>query len=270
MPSLDFLSSSLFITFLKGFLIGATMMIPGLSGGSMAMILGIYDKLISAVGSFQKSPLNNFLFLFLFSAGAGSGMFLCSRPLSWLLVAYPFPTIYFFLGAVIGGIPLIEKKSGIKTVSFDVLFYLLLGLLLVIGMTKLPSNLISCDNFSISVLIVIGVISSIALILPGISFSHFLLLLGFYDKLLTAIRSLQLNFLFPMGIGILVGLLLFTKILELWMVHRPKSAYLTILGFVLGSALMIFPGLPAGKDIIICTFLAGCGFLSVAVFSSKE
>lgn len=99
------------LTGLKGMIVGGTMLVPGVSGGSMAMILGIYDQLIMAVSSFRRAPGRNFRFLLMFSLGGGLGMLLFARPLLQLIEAYPMEMLYFFLGAVAGGVPLIYSQA---------------------------------------------------------------------------------------------------------------------------------------------------------------
>lgn len=258
------------MTAAKGFLIGATMMIPGVSGGTMAMILGIYDELIHSISSFQSKPKKTALFLLTFSVSAILGMVLFSTPLSILLETYPMETLYFFLGAVFGGIPIIEKKSGIGRFSFDALFFILVGLTLVLSFSFLPEQFFNFSNKesqNFFVFLIAGLLSSVALILPGISFSHFILILGLYQPLLEAIHSLQFSVLIPLGVGILGGVILFTKALDYVMKCYPKQTYLIILGFILGSAALIFPGIPTGWSFVLCAFLATAGFLAVYFFS---
>ena len=105
-------------TVLKGGIIGATMIVPGVSGGTMAIILGIYDRLISAVSSFHKNVKENVLFLALFAIGAGCGFYLFATPVSWFLENFEFPTICFFVLIVLCGIPTIGKKSGVQKINF--------------------------------------------------------------------------------------------------------------------------------------------------------
>lgn len=217
----------------KGLLIGATMIVPGVSGGTMAIILGIYDRLISAVSSFGENIKRNLLFLVTFGMSAGLGLFLFSTPVSWLLEHYEFPTISFFIVVILCGVPVIGKKSGVEKVSFEVAAYMLLGAILVVSISKIPDNLFIAENFV--GLILAGLLSAAALILPGISFSHFLLILGIYDSLLAAVKTLNLGFLIPLGAGVLAGIVLLSRLLENLMKKYPKQTYMIILGFILGS-----------------------------------
>ena len=99
------------ITAAKGAVIGGTMLIPGVSGGTMAMMMGIYDRLIGAVSGFLRHKRESLLFLFWFCLGAGAGMLLIAKPLFRVLDAFPLPAGYFFMGAVAGSVPMIYHKA---------------------------------------------------------------------------------------------------------------------------------------------------------------
>lgn len=248
----------------KGFIIGATMIVPGVSGGTMAIILGVYDRLISAVSSFFKNVKGNLLFLMFFCLSAGIGLLLFSRPLSWLLEHYEIPTLYFFIGAVMGGIPIIKKKSGIRKVDAGVLLRLLLGAALVVALARLPRDVfetnVSAGGMTWLRIFLSGTVAAVALILPGISFSHFLLILGLYEPLLLALKSMNQEFLLPLGLGVFLGIVLFSKLLECVMDKYPETVYLLILGFIIGSVAMIFPGVPSGINLVISVVTAIAGF----------
>ena len=259
---------------LSGFIVGATMMVPGVSGASMAMILGVYDRLIGAVSSFRKNPKDSAVFLLSFSVCALVGIFLCSAPLSWLMLNHPVPTLYFFGGAVFGGIPMICKKAGGKLWSADSLIYIMVGILAVLLIGMIPIDMEASweqDGLKYqAMLVLLGAPAASALILPGISVSHFLLVLGLYEKLIEAIKRLEFDFLIPLGVGIVIGVILMTKILEYIMVHFPKMTYFVILGFVLGSALEIFPEITEGKMILWAVLMCLLGFLSVYWITREE
>lgn len=259
-------------TMVKGLLIGATMLVPGVSGGSMAMILGVYDKLISAVSSFMKDIRKNFLFLLLFLIGGLSGMVLFAKPLLGIIERYPLPMMYFFIGAVAGGVPLMYKKAELKRVSAKAIIGLLSGVLMVLLLNLIPSNTFGGNSNSIGITIslIAGFIAAIALVLPGISVSYMLLLMGIYDKVIDAIGSLKFGILLPLGIGLLVGIIATTKILETAMTRFPQVTYMVILGFVIGSVMLIFPGIPSGVEWIICLCTLTAGFVVIYALSRME
>ena len=98
---------------IKGFVVGATMMVPGVSGGSMAMILGIYDQLISSVSSFFKDIKKNFMYLLQFGLAGIIGIVLCARPIMGIIDRFPVVSMFFFIGLVFGSVPMLYKKAKI-------------------------------------------------------------------------------------------------------------------------------------------------------------
>ncbi len=254
------------VTFLKGLWVGGTMTVPGVSGGSMAILLGVYDQLIHAVNSFWKEKIN-LLFLLVFAGGGGLGMLLFSRSLLSLLEWYPLPLGYFFLGAVAGGIPLIFRSARVREFSLDTVLYPALGLLLVLLLDRLPSGLFSLGTgggiLGILLQTAGGVLIAAALVLPGISVSQMLLMTGLYQGVMEHISQLELLPLIPLGTGVLLGVLLTARLMERWMNSHPKGAYLMILGFLLGSLPELFPGLPQGRELLPCAAMAAAGFLAL-------
>lgn len=256
-------------------MIGGSMIIPGVSGGSMAMILGIYDKLITSVSSFMKHKKESLKFLLLTAVGGLLGIFLFSKPLQYLMENHPVPTLYCFMGAVVGGIPLIFEKSRLKKFSIKGLLYVVVGAIIVLAISFLPFDTAAESSSQtgvqgVVVLILAGFIAAVALILPGISGSYLLLILGLYDETMKAISEMYMPHLVPLAVGILLGVVLTAKVLENAMTLFPQQTYLMILGFMLGSLVEVFPGVPKGYEIILCivTFLAG--FAAILYLSKKE
>lgn len=262
------------LTALKGFIIGSTMLVPGVSGGTMAMILGIYEDLIKSVSHFFKEVKSSLLFLILFAAGAFAGMFLFSSSILELMDRYPVISSFFFLGAVLGGIPVVIKESGMKKLSIRGAFFIALGALMVFAISLLPPNFLSDVNIAsltgILVLLVAGFFVSVALILPGISVSFVLLVLGIYEEILTAIKNLDFLYLSVLAFGLLIGIITTTKALETAMNKYRQPTFLIILGFVLGSALPLFPGLPQGQMLLICPIAMFAGFTIVQLISRLD
>lgn len=262
------------LTVLKGTIVGGTMLVPGVSGGSMAMILGIYDKLVSSVSSFAKHKKESFFFLALFSLGGGLGMLLFANPLLSLIERYPMPMLYFFLGAVGGGVPLIFKKAEIKNFSWKVPLYIIVGLLVIALFAILPTGVFQSEMeagfMSFLLLILAGFIAAIALVLPGISVSYLLLVMELYDETMRAISEFYFPFLIPLGIGLILGIVLTTKVLESAMTKHPQPTYLIIFGFVIGSMAEVFPGIPTGSQLPISLIMLAAGFCAIRLLSWKE
>lgn len=271
-------------TIASGAWIGGTMTVPGVSGGSMAMILGVYDRLIGSVnGIFHKERRReSILFLLKFLLGAVAGLFLFSRLITFLLEneACAFPTRFFFLGAVVGGAPMIFRSAGVKRVSAAVFLYPIIGIAAALLISLIPSGLfeIGGEGFlsvllGILIQLVGGLVIAVALVLPGISVSQMLLVLGIYEPLTEAVSSLDfmalLSFI-PLVIGTLAGIFLTTGILERAMGRHPMGTYLLIFGFILGSLPELFPGLPTGWEIPLCILTAAAGFCAIFWISKKE
>ena len=258
----------------KGFCVGGSMLVPGVSGGSMAMILGIYDKLIDAVSSFFKHVAWSIKFLALFCISALVGMLLFAKPLLGLIDRFPMVMMYFFIGAVFGSVPMIAKKAEVKKFSFSVIVYPVIGLLLMGAITFLPTDLLSIGDrsnlFSYLPMLLAGIVVAIALVLPGISVSYMLLVLGLYEETVQAIGSLDILFLMPLGIGVALGIILTTKILEMAMTKHPGPTYLIILGFIIASCIDVFPGVPTGITLIMAVLMFVIGAYLVYRLSKLE
>ncbi len=260
---------------LKAIFIGGTMLVPGVSGGTMAMLLGIYDRLISAVSSFHKDIKGNIFFLWMFLLGGLAGMFLFSRPILYLIETFPRPALFFFLGAVAGGIPMMIRHSCVQKITLRICIYVVLGAVIVYLISILPPGLFSAgDGGSLSRffwLAVAGVLAAVALVLPGISVSYMLLMLGLYDMTVKAITQLDIGRLLPLALGLGGGILLSTRMLEQAMNRHPQPTYLLILGFILASAVEIFPGAPQSTaEWLICLLTLSSGFCSVYALSKLE
>lgn len=245
-----------FMVSIKGFIIGSSMAVPGVSGGTMAIVLGIYDRLLHAISGIRKDFKNNAWFLIRFGIGSALGLVLLYELIGRLLEIFPIPVSALFFGAVIGGVPtLLSKIKPEKvTAGFCVssLLWGLLGVAIVLGVanildilkwlglvaadvTSLVSTTGSVTFANVLLWIVTGLVISIALILPGISTSHMLIILG-----ITSILSMPLPALATIGVSLLVGVFAITKPLE-WAMNRfTRPTYCVIIGFVIGSLWDIF------------------------------
>lgn len=262
------------LTALKGIIIGGTMLVPGVSGGSMAMILGIYDELIDAVANFRKKPKEKLLFLIIFMMGALIGMILFAKPLGSLIEKYPKPMMFFFMGAVAGGLPMIYKESGVAKFTWRQLLYMVGGLLIVVLLSLIPKDIFDAGRvegfLGILILVVAGIVLAVALVLPGISVSYMLLIMGLYEQTLDAISNVKIGFIVPLAGGVFLGILLTTKMLSVLMEKYPEKIYLIILGFVAGALLEAFPGVPIGIEWLLCIPLLLFGFYLIWILGKKK
>lgn len=266
------MQKSMINTALKGMCVGSTMLVPGVSGGSMAMILGVYDRLVTSVSSFRKHKKESLIFLGIFSMGGAAGMFLFANPILYLIEQYTMPMLYFFIGAVAGGIPLMYRQSKTKGFSFKAILYTVIGMAVVLLMTLFPQGKIQQIQSAsgVGILMLAGFLAAIALVLPGISVSFMLLVMGLYETIIEAIGDFRLAVLIPFGIGILLGIILTTKFLEIAMNRYPKPTYLMIMGFILGSVAEIFPGIPTGIEWLTCTLMLIAGYGIIWLISKES
>ena len=252
------------IIFLKGIVIGISMLVPGVSGGTMAIIFGIYDDLIHAVGSFFEDWKRNIKLLLYLALGGGVGILLFSRLIESLLDKFPLVMGFLFIGVVCGGLPTLYKKAKEGSSKKTDAIYLFIGLIIAILLSRDPESISVMasvgDIKGILLLFIAGVIIAIALILPGISTSFMLLILGLYSITLNAINTFNIKFLAPILLGIFIGTIATTKIIEFFITKYPSKTYMLILGFVIGSIIPIYPGTPSGINILYSVLALVVGF----------
>lgn len=252
--------------FIKGVVVGVATLVPGVSGGTMAIILGIYDDLIHATGSFFEDWRKHILLLLEVGFGGLFGILLFSRLLENTLTKYPYAMQFLFMGIIIGGLPVLCRKSMIfdKRDKRDYIF-LILGFIIVLGASSEPTVItamaVSQGILSVMLLFFAGIVIAIALVLPGISGSFMLLALGLYEVTLSAINTLNIPFLIPLGLGVAAGILGTTKIIEKLLKKYPSKTYMLIIGFVIGSLVSVFPGIPLNSQYIISAAAFIIGFL---------
>lgn len=254
--------------FFKGMVIGLATLVPGVSGGTMAIIMGVYDKLIHAISTYFQNWKNNTVLLLEIGAGGILGMALFSKLLENALNTYPAVMQFLFIGVILGGLPTLFKKSSSvgKRVASDFI-YLVLGFVIVLLMSSEPAAVTEMATsqglLSTLFLFFAGIIIAIALVLPGISGSFMLLALGLYSVTLGAINDFNIAFLIPLGLGVVVGTLGTTKLIETMLHKYPSKTYMLIIGFVLGSLISVFPGIPENGQLIASIITFTVGFLTI-------
>ena len=265
-----------------GAIIGVANIIPGVSGGTMAVILKIYDKLIGAVSNITKDFKNSFMFLLPIGIGALVGIVLFSKVIEFTLENFPAATNMAFVGLIVGSVPMIVHSISRDKVnpSIIVSFCATLALMLIINRfnpQEGDATITSLNLINFVILFFASVVASGAMIIPGISGSFVMLVLGVYTSVLAAISGLtsmdtMLNsvlLLIPVGLGCLVGILGCAKIMEKLFSNFPNQTYSGILGFMIGSIFVILP--PIGLDITsIIAIVVGIATFFLAYFFSKS
>lgn len=253
------------IDILYGAVIGSSMLIPGVSGGTMAIILGIYDRLISAVSGITKRPKENLPFLAFVFLGGLFGILLFSRAVLGMIEAYNRECMFFFIGTILGSIPLLVRKSGIKVSNMYNMVFSLIGIIAVFGIRLIPPADSSIGGF---MLIICGIIISVAMVLPGISTSHILLILGMYESFWGGLSGGNIDFFLLLGIGGIIGTLLTAKLTDIAEKRFPCQTYMVIIGFIMTSVYDIFPQNIPTSHLPIYIILCALGFAAAYIISS--
>lgn len=260
--------------FLKGIVIGIATLVPGVSGGTMAIILGIYDDLIHSIGHFFEDIKTHTMLLLEIGLGGLTALILFSKILESALESQPFVMRFLFIGVICGGIPVLYKKSTSGKKNKGDLLFLLIGFVIVLLMGSDPAATTTLATsqgiLSMVFLLLAGIVVSIALILPGISASFMLLTLNLYDVTLNAVNNRNVVFLIPLGIGVVIGVLATTRAIENLLERYPSKTYLLILGFVIGSIIPVFPGMPSGVSIVTSLIAFVVGFIAIRYISEKD
>lgn len=260
----------------KGFVIGATMSVPGASGGTMAILLGIYDDIIGAVSALRRSFKKSFLFLLVLFIGGFLGLLCITKPMEYLLAHFEYPTLFFFAGAILGGVPLLCRQSRVKKFTPGVIGWPVLGAAIVIGIWALELFGLKFEYNAggglkdYLILFLIGLVCSAGFVLPGISTSFLFVLFGIYEEMLAAVSGFDIKFIFSLGLGMLIGAVLVAKLLDKLMTRYTQQSFLTMLGFVLGSLVAVIPGIPQGWNILWCVLTLVAGFLAIYFPSRHE
>ena len=277
--------------FLNGMAFGITETIPGVSGGTIAIILGFYSELIETVNHFTEDYRKYLKFLIPLIIGMASGILLFSSIIHYLLTNYSFPTMLFFIGLIIGIIPLVYKKikepgQRLKPNEIALIAVPMLFLMTVSGLkpetVTIPADVIRGMGVSyMAFLFFIGVIAAAALVIPGVSGSFVMLLMGVYHVVVFSVSSIRhwlidpsnlsllldiCKILMPFAIGVIIGGLSMARLIEKLLKDYHKVVYSVILGLLLGSVYVLFrepivfqsgvTGVTAAIGVI--TLLTGC------------
>jgi putative membrane protein len=244
----------MFKNVIKGAVIGVANVIPGISGGTLALILGIYERLTESIGEFfnvpHKKKLEYGIFLCQILLGAGIGIILFSRLIEYLFKNYYEGTSFFFMGLIIASLPtIIEHKKRVKPKKKEVVLFILGGMLpLVLFFYQDLINTSSFEgvggnisNFYMIKLFVCGIIAGGTMVIPGISGSLILMILGEYYNVLGFINNFKIFPMFIFSIGAGAGIFIFAKVMDKFLKRYKDETLYFILGIVTISLLEMWP-----------------------------
>lgn len=253
------------IDMIKGIFIGIANIIPGVSGGTLALSMGIYDKLIGAVSNFLKDWKQSVLTLFPIAIGCGVGIIGFTYAIEYLLSEHTFVTCMAFIGLILGGLPVLVRQlkeklhdgNGSIGMSGSLCFLLLFAFavfLPMIGSDEEMMQTLTASPFLMIIMFFIGIIASATMVIPGVSGSMVLMILGYYYGIIDSIKTFlealkafdipvlldRCLILAPFGIGVLLGIFLIAKLITFLFEKYGVQTYCAILGLVLSSPFAIF------------------------------
>lgn len=265
---------------LKGIVIGLANVIPGVCGGTMMVSMGIYDKLIHCITHLFSEFKKSLRFLVPIFIGIGIAAVVVPFGIEFLFANYPFQTNLLFIGLIIGGLPAVWKKVKGSSVRVGhiiacILFFALVAGLALVGETEGNAADLSFSLISVIKLFGVGIVASATMVIPGVSGSMMLLLMGYYHPILETITNFikaalafdmngilaGMGVLIPFGIGVVVGIFAIAKLIEIIFVKFPLYAYWAIIGLIISSpvAILVVGGIGTVTVFSVITGVAALG-----------
>ena len=230
------------ILFIKGLIIGIGKIIPGVSGALLAIILKVYDEGIDSIVNIFNNPKRNILFLLNIGIGILLGIILFSNIINYTLNNYYVITMLFFVGLIIGGIPSILKEVDKKDYIYT---FIILVLFTIISIFNINNNYVLKNNFIDYIFFFLGgVIETCGTVIPGLSSTAMLLILGIYNNVIESIGNISkliinCKVLIPFTLGIISSLIFVSKSISIALKKYKKKTYSVILGLVLSSIIVL-------------------------------
>ena len=244
---------------LKGIVMGIANIIPGVSGGTMAVSMGIYDRMIHCVTHLFKEFKESMKFLIPIFLGIGIALVGLSFIIEPAFAYFPLQTNCLFIGLIVGGLPAVWQKVKGKGIKISYIVPFVLFFAVVVGMAAIGEKEGTAADLSFSVwsvikLFAVGIIASATMVIPGVSGSMMMLLLGYYNPIVAAIKNFVTalasfdmagilegcGILVPMGLGIVVGIFAIAKVIESICEKFPCQACWAIIGLIVASPIAIF------------------------------
>lgn len=274
-----------FIRLFKGVIIGIGFILPGLSGGVLAVILGIYDRILAFLANLTKNFIKNTLFFIPVGIGLGLGIFLFSIVVEKAFGKYAAQFVCLFVGFVIGTFPSLYKTAGKQGRKTKDIVIMLVSALAIFGLMLIGEQQLTEVPPTIPAWFGSGALIGLGLIVPGMSPSNFLIYFGLYDKMATGIKNGDMAVIIPLILGAAICVVLFAKIAAYLFKKHYSGMYHFILGMVIGSSAAIFPaivfpaftgkglaasGLSFGGSLLFCVALLIVGTIGSYLFSKVE
>ncbi len=262
-----------------GALVGFASILPGVSGGLFAVLCGVYERLIEDLSDIRHKLFSDFRFIFTLFVGLCIGMMVCALLLDVALSSFSMICMAFFFGLIVAQIPDVygfadDGKETRKTISGILGFVFGLAIICVLMFYNTTEGTVDFNErtpLNMILFMLTGIVLAISKIIPGISGSSLLIALGLFDITISSMAHLDLYFLIPLGIGVVVGVLAFAKVMDVCLKKHRVVTYMTILGLTIGSLLIIIQEIvtsnPGTVDIIVCVVSAVIGTIAGYAFN---
>lgn len=233
--------------FIKGIIIGIAKIIPGLSGAVLMISFNLYDRAIESLTSFFDNPKKNFLFLANLSLGIIIGIVLFSNILNYFLTNYYIYTTSLFIGLIVGGIPILINNTNKQKKDYLIIIISLI-IMTILSASSIDNKYILKNNYlDILFFFISGLLEAVGTVLPGISSTAILMLIGVYDIYLSILSNLfnlqtlwiTLRFLLPFTFGLLLGIILLTLLVNYLFKHHRSLSFSIILGISLSTIVLL-------------------------------
>lgn len=273
---------------LKGIVIGIANIIPGVSGGTMMVSMGIYDKMIHCVTHLFSEFKESMKFLIAIFIGMAIALVGLSFIIEPAFEYFPLQTSCLFIGLIVGGLPAIWGKVKGKGIKISYVIPFLLFFAVVVGLAALGEKEGNAADLTFSLwscvkLFVVGIIASATMVIPGVSGSMMLLLLGYYNPIVSAIKDFVTalasfdmqgilagcGVLVPAGVGIVVGIFAIAKLIEIIFEKFPLQAYWAIIGLIVASPFAILMMVGVGSLSIVSVIVSIVTFVIGFIVAMK-
>jgi putative membrane protein len=258
-----------FIRLLKGVLVGIGFITPGLSGGVLAVVFGIYERLMRFLGNLREKFLENLFFFLPVGIGGAIGVVAFSAVVDFAFSNYAAQFTWLFIGFIAGTFPSLFKTSGKKGRNTAHWFVLILTAAGTVFFMRWMENMGSVQlTPSFTNWLLSGILIGLGVVVPGMSPSNFLIYLGLYQPMASGIRHLDLGVIIPLVLGVVLIVFILARLIS-WLFKKFYTfMYHFILGIVVGSTIVIIPGGVNGWTIAICALLFTVGAL-ISYFLAK-
>lgn len=234
-------------SFINGVVTGIASILPGVSGGLILVLCGSYERLIEDISELRQKIRPEFFFLVAIASGLLVGMLACTLFLDWTLDRFAAPMMAFFFGLIVAQIPEVWKLTGYEkgskiSVASIVCLAVGLGIIIALMVVNGGGRVVDTDDHSVGNMVLFalcGIVLAVSKVMPGISGSSLLIALGLFEVTISSVAHLDMHFIAPLCVGLLIGLFGFAKVMDMCLKRFRTETYMLILGLTVGSLMII-------------------------------